>query len=290
VRHPLLSIWLGALIIGFSPILIKLGMNRGVHPVAIAFWRVALAFPVFCAWIVWRGKSSGIRPHPRLLLPGSFFAVDMAIWHFSLHYTSVANSTLLANFAAVLVPMGAWLWWGERPGGRFVTGTLLSLAGVGMLVYRSGRGEGAGAYPLLGDLMGLGTAFFYAGFQLSAKSLLARYPPAQVMAWNAGIAALILGPLTWLTGGSLLPPPEGWPPLLALALLCQVAGQGLIIYSFSRLPAGLVSVSLLLQPAGSAVWGWFFFGQALAPLQVIGGGAILVGVVLVQQRSPPYNG
>lgn len=43
-----------------------------------------------------------------MLLAGAFFPADLAVWHWSIIYTSVANATLLANFAPIFVTLGAW--------------------------------------------------------------------------------------------------------------------------------------------------------------------------------------
>ena len=41
-----------------------------------------------------------------MLLAGLFFAADLALWHWSIHLTTVANATLFSNFAPIVVPGG----------------------------------------------------------------------------------------------------------------------------------------------------------------------------------------
>jgi drug/metabolite transporter (DMT)-like permease len=90
-----------------------------------AFWRVGLAVPILASWFAWslhrerRTSGPGGAPPPRMsLLPvlaaGAFFAGDLAFWHLSIVYTTVANATLLANFAPVFVTLGGWLLFGQR--------------------------------------------------------------------------------------------------------------------------------------------------------------------------------
>src|SRR6478609_4409334 len=53
---------------------------------------------------------------PPLALAGAglFFAADLGVWHFSILFTSVANSTLLANLAPIFVTLAGWLLWKQR--------------------------------------------------------------------------------------------------------------------------------------------------------------------------------
>ena len=46
-------------------------------------------------------------PYRQLALAGIFFAGDLSVWHWSILFTSVANSTLLANFAPIFVAFAA---------------------------------------------------------------------------------------------------------------------------------------------------------------------------------------
>ena len=105
------ALLLGGAAIGFAGIMMRLS---DVNPVASAFWRMALAAPMLWVW-AWasaRGdRAAGLRTDYStvLLLAGFFFAADMGIWHVSLHFTTVANATLLPNMAPLCI--AAWLWY-----------------------------------------------------------------------------------------------------------------------------------------------------------------------------------
>src|SRR5919199_371644 len=122
----------GATCIALSPIFVRLA---DVGPSASAFWRVALAAPLL--WPLARlGARSrpGRAAWPMLLAAGFAFAGDLGFWHWSIRFTSVANSTLLANLASIFVTLAAWLFWRERPSARFLLGLAAALAGVMLLV------------------------------------------------------------------------------------------------------------------------------------------------------------
>src|ERR1700687_854004 len=122
----------GGCAIAFAPILVRLS---DTGPVASAFWRCALAAPVLCAWALYaRGARSAPIPAVTLIAAGLFFAADLGVWHWSIVYTSVANSTLLANLAPIFVTLAGWLLWPQAVTRTFLAGMVLALAGMFILV------------------------------------------------------------------------------------------------------------------------------------------------------------
>jgi drug/metabolite transporter (DMT)-like permease len=53
-----------------------------------------------------------------------------------------------------------------------------------------------------------------------------------------------------------------------------------IVWALRFLPTALASVVLLGQPVGTAILGWALLGEAIGPLQALGGGAVLAGIAL----------
>src|SRR5437879_3250539 len=112
---------LGGICIGTAPIFVRLSE---VGPTATAFHRMFWALPVLWLWVRFGSPAGALMPDDRritrkLFLCGSLFAIDLACWHLSLRYTSVTNATLFANFAPVVVTIGAWLFLKERITRRF---------------------------------------------------------------------------------------------------------------------------------------------------------------------------
>ncbi len=285
-RIALMALLAGALGIAFAPIFVRLSE---VGPVATAFWRVALATPVLALWMstesTGRGHRKPTRPvdHARLALAGLCFAADLAVWHWSIRYTSVANATLLANFAPLFVAPVAWFLFKERFTGRFVAGMLLALAGALVLMGQSLRLD---ADHLFGDGLGLLTAVFYGGYILSVGHLRADFSTATIMTWSGIITAVVLLPLALLSGETLLPASvQGWAVLLGLALVSHAGGQSLIAYALAHLPASFSSVSLLLQPAAAAVFAWILLGEPLGAWQATGAAVILTGILMARRGS-----
>ena len=286
-RLAFVALLTGAVGIAFAPVFVRLSE---VGPSATAFYRLLLALPVLWLWRIYERTRPGATPHPasskenlQLAVAGLLFAGDLALWHWSIKLTSVANATLFANFAPIFVTLGARLLFGERIGPSFIAALALALAGAVMVVGVSLR---LTAEHVLGDALAVGAAVFYGGYMLCVKHLRRSFSTATILAWSglASVAGLLLAAL--LSRESLLPADSrGWLVLIALALVSQVAGQGLIAYAFAHLPVSFSSLSLLLQPAVAALLAWFILHESLRPLQIVGGCVILGGIALATRAS-----
>lgn len=280
----LFALFAGAIFIALSPIWVRVSE---VGPTASAFWRVCLAVPLL--WILFfslktKETKSFNTQFPLLLVAGIAFAGDLAFWHWSIKYTSVANSTLMANLASIFVTLAAWLLWKQRPTGLFLAGLAAALFGVALLVRAS---LGSSPTALLGDGLGVVTAMFYAWYLLTVKGLRDRGAGTLwLMAVTTTITALILLPVAIASGEPLLPESAaGWLKLLGLAWISHAAGQGLIAYALAQLPAGFTSVGLLLQPVMAALFAWMLLGEPLVAMQVAGGAVVLAGIYLARKAS-----
>jgi drug/metabolite transporter (DMT)-like permease len=256
-----------------------------VGPSASAFWRVALAAPLL--WPLARRGARSRAPRaawPMLFAAGFAFAGDLAFWHWSIRFTSVANSTLLANLASLFVTAAMWLFWRERPSATFLFGLAAALAGVALLVRTS---MAFSVTAIWGDALGVITAIFYAGYILAVKELRDRGAQTlELMAFTTTVTALLLLPVALVSGDAFVPQSaRGWLTLVALAWISHCAGQGLIAYSLAHLPAALSSVSLLFQPVMAALFGWLVLGEALAPLQIAGGAIVLAGIYAARRGA-----
>lgn len=279
----LAALAVGACSIAFAPIFVRVAETG---PTASAFWRTALAVPFLWGWALATRRTAadraGVFTTP-MLLAGLFFAGDLAVWHFSILFTSVANSTLLANLAPIFVTVGAWVLFGQRVTRTFLAGMAIAMAGAFVLV---GPSFGAEGRQLLGDALGVVTAMFYGAYMLAVKHLREERSTAQIMAVSTTVTAAILLPLALASGETMIPATTaGWATLFGLALVCQTVGQSLIAYAMAHLPASFSAVSLLLQPAMATLYAWAILGERAGAVQLAGGAVILLGIWLARRGS-----
>lgn len=218
-----------------------------------------------------------------LMLAGLFFTGDLAFWHWSINFTTVANATLLANFAPVFVAIAGYVLFGERFSRTFLIGMVAALVGACVLM---GRSFTLSAAHLIGDALGLTTAVFYAAYIITVGQLRARFSTPTIMAWSGLFNCASLLPIAVISGENLIATSvHGWAILAGLALISHVGGQSMIAYALAHLPAAFSSVSLLLQPAVAAVLAWVLLGEALGPVQAVGAAMILTGIYLARRGT-----
>jgi drug/metabolite transporter (DMT)-like permease len=273
---------LGAVAMGASPLFVRWA---DVGPYASAFWRTVLALPFLWAWA--RLERGGMKSEPRIdravVLAGLFFTGDLFFWHLAILGTTVANATFLATTAPIWVALGAWVVLSESIGPRILIGLVLCLAGGVALV-----GESYGFVPqrLMGDLFGAATAVFFGFYVLAVRAARTRRGAAELMFLSTAISALCLFAIALIAEPHIMPRSlQGAAALLALALISQVAGQGLIAVALGTLPATFSALVIFLEAIAAAAFGWLLLGEALGAAQMLGGVLILVGIWIARPRN-----
>ena len=274
---------LGAAAMGASPLFVRLA---DVGPYASAFWRCALALPFFALWAhyekgglaaSWRGTDRAV------VLSGVFFAADLFFWHLSILATTVANATFFATTAPIWVALGAWLLLNEKIGARIVGGLALCLLGGAALI---GQSWGFAPHRLIGDLYGLTTAIFFGSYILAIRFGRATLGAGQLTFISTAITTVILFVIAAALEPRLMPQSlNGALVLLALALVSQVGGQGLLAIALGTLPATFSSLVIFLEAVAAAALAWAVLGEALGALQMLGGLLILAGIYIARPRE-----
>lgn len=252
-----------------------------VGPVAAGFWRIALATPVLLAIAM----AMGGRPVSRsrglwgvLAIAGLAFAADLASWHVGILHTTLANSTLFGNSAILIFPIYGFLaarMWPTRLQGLAL---LLAAIGAGLLL---GRSASLSADNLKGDLLCMLAGVLYAVyfvFMARARERLAPIP-ALALSSIATIPPLLI--LALALGETVMP--QNWAPVIVLAVVSQLIGQGCMIFALGHLTPLVIGIGLLIQPIVAAALGWGFYDERLATADLIG--AVLVAAALVLVRS-----
>jgi drug/metabolite transporter (DMT)-like permease len=279
--RPVFAGVLGALVIAFSAILVRLSE---VSPSTAAFFRCFWALPVLglLAWLERRryGPRS-LRNRALAWAAGVMFAVDLTAWHHSIEAVGAGLATVLGNTQVVLVGVIAWLVLGERPDSRSLAAIPVVFTGVVLI---SGV-IGSGAYgddPVLGVVYGVLTAISYALFILILRhgNVDDRRPAGPL--FDATLSAAVFSALGGIAVGDIdwTPGLESQAWLVLLALSSQVVGWLLISVSLPRLPALLTSIVLMLQPVCTVFLGALLLSEAPSPVQLLGVAIVIAGVAV----------
>ena len=286
-----LALCAGAVGMGASPIFVRYAA-ADVGPMASAFWRVLLALPVLYAWMrIEEGTAPERRApgafHRTTILAGIAFAGDLFFWHLAILNTTVANATFLATLAPVVVVLGAGRVLHESISRATVLGLALCLAGAAALL---GSSYALAPQRLLGDGFGLVTACFFGAYVLAVRAARRGSGSGRISFLSAVVTTAALLAVALALEDRIWPmSPAGFLPLLGLALVSQVGGQGLLAFALGYLPAAFSSLVIFLEAIAAAAFGWLVLGEALAALQALGGFFILAGIYAARPPAAPRS-
>jgi drug/metabolite transporter (DMT)-like permease len=270
----------GAVAMGASVLFVRWA---DVGPYASAFWRVLLALPFLYVWMRLENRSAAWpRLDRTILLAGLMFTGDLFFWHLAILGTTVANATFLATTAPIWVALGAGIVLSEAVTSRILIGLALCLGGGFALL---GESYGFAPQRLIGDFYGVATAFFFGAYVLAVRAARARHGAAEVMFISTAVTALCLFAIALAFEPRILPQSaNGLGALLALALISQVGGQGLVAVALGTLPATFSALVIFLEAVAAASFGWLLLNEPLGIVQALGGVLILFGIYVARPR------
>ncbi len=280
--------------LAFSPIFTKLSEVE-LSPTATIFNRLAIATIIISCWQLVKTPSKlepvlgseSISSYKQrgLLILASFSATASAVcWAISFTQTSIASSTVLRSFTPLFISLGAWLILKQCFERRFIVGMMLAISG-GIVI---GWGDlQLGTASLVGDSIALLSAALHGVNILTVGYLRDRgCTTDRVLLWRCGCGALMVLPLVCFTDIQLLPiSVQGWLAVIALAVVCQTFGQGLLVYSLKQFSSSFVGIFALLKPLITALLAWVIFAEKLSLITGIALILILAGIYLAKSND-----
>ena len=299
-RNP--SLGLALVVTGATLFIVNAGVSRvalraGVDPVTLTTVRVTGTFVALLV-VALAFRRDALRP-PRgrlalLLVAHGLVGVAALQWTYfvAIDRLPVGMALLLEYQAPVLVALWARLVQKERVRNRMWLG--LALATVG-LAAATGIWEGA-TFDVVGIMAGLGAAVSFATYFLIGEHGVGRLDPLRVLLWSFLVATVALNAVSPLTGfdtrllaqqapllGRLA---EHTAPVWALLLWVVVLGTlvpfGVELVALRHLRATTVTMVAMLEPVGVAALGWVWFDERMGAIALLGGAAVIVGIVLAQ--------
>lgn len=250
-----------------------------VGPMAVGVWRLTLALPVLL--LLMRRETGGRLPSARALWiavgAGVFFGLDLAAWHLGILQTKVANATLFGNSASLLLVIWGIMLSRALPRGWQALAILLAFVGSALLMGQSY--EASSAY-LVGDLLSLLAGALYTGYVLMMQRVRDEIGPWSALAISSAAGIPILLAAAVAMSETIMP--GNWTPLITLALMSQIVGQGLLIWALPRFSPLVVGLTLLVQPVVAAVAGWLIFHEMLSAIEIFGGALVAASLVLIR--------
>jgi drug/metabolite transporter (DMT)-like permease len=249
-------------------------------PVSAGFWRLFLALPLLALLARRAGQplsGYGRKGWLAVTAAGVLFAFDLASWHIGIETTRLGNATLFGNSGSLILMVWGLILAARRPRLLELMAVTAALAGSAILL---GRSLEIDATSLVGDLFCILAGFFYAFYILLLQDARERFGGWSLLFHSSLAGAPVLLGIALLLGEPVWP--HNWWPLVALMLLSQIVGQGLLVYALRHFTPLVIGLALLTQPAVSVLAGWFAFGETLGWLDAAG--MLLVAAALVMAR------
>lgn len=271
-------------------------INYPFTSLSLAFWRnLIISIFLLPVLFIFRRKSLILdKKHIVFtLFYGAFLAVFNSIWVLSVFYNGAAVATVLAYSSAGFTAILAYFIFQEKITGPKIVAIILSLGGS-ILVSKAYSPE-MWANNLLGIVVGLTTGAFFAGYTLFGKaSLLRHIDPWGSMFYtfltgSAFILIFNLIPVIPGAAGSIsavVPVMEtaGWAWMIFLSLGPTLLGFGMYNISMMFIPASVTNILATTEPAMTAIQAYFFLGEQLNWVQILGS-LIIVSAVLILRLS-----
>lgn len=269
----------------------------GLQPIAIVFWRAALA--ALCLAVVLggvlplTGKGITLLRVRRADIPLFVAFGLLGVTAFFIFYiyavllTGVAVAVVLLYTSPIFVALMAWRFLGETFTARKVVALALTLAGcvlVARLFDQSLR------IDFVGIACGLGSAITYALYSIFGKLSLRRGYPIATMS----LYVFSVGSLGLLVVGLFSDPGQlfamvdsvgAWTLLLVLALAQTLGALAAYTAGLKYIEAGAASIIATLEPVVATLLAYFVLNESLLWHQLVGGGLILAAVLLLQTAS-----
>ena len=269
----------GNIAIAFGPLLVRFADSG---PIATGFWRLALATP-FLFFVGYRFgfRFSALGKSTIWLatIAGLFFGVDIILWHIGIFQTKMANATLFANCASLILVVYGIFVARKMPSKWESAAVLFAFVGAALLM-----GQSLDLSPLhfQGDILSLTAGLTYTVYLVLMMRVRQNTESWGALGMASAVAAVILLTGSIVAGEQVIP--TVWWPVILLAFTSQFFGQGCLTYALPHFSPLVIGLALLFQPALSAAAGWLAFGETLTAMDFMGSALVTIALVLVRKQ------
>jgi drug/metabolite transporter (DMT)-like permease len=280
-----------------SGVLLKPLIDAGWSPAGAVALRCALASVVLAipALVALQGDLRPLLRAWRIVLAYGFIAVagTQVLYFAAIQRLPIAVALLIQYSAPVMITLLGWATGRARIRPVVVLGVVSSVAGLLFVVGIDGF---LGVVDGTGIALALASAVCLAGYYLLSARPTPGLPPLTMVAAGLLIGALVTalvglaGILPWQAnaldvrlGAATLP---WWVPMVLVALVATAAAYSLSIAGSRRLGSRLAAFAGLTEVVFAVALAWLLLGEQPGWRQLVGGVAILLGVILVGRDQP----
>lgn len=262
-------------------------------PLSVIWVRFTIGSAILAALtFFWQERSLPRRGQWGLLALLGFLSVPFhnLIQATGLRTAGAASSAWIVATSPAWIALLGWLFLKEPLGRRGLLGIALASGGVLVVVLR-GSGMELTLHDALapGNLLVLASAINWAVFSVLSRQALQRFSPLWMTTWMMGLGwlmttALYLPSGLWRELAQI--PVAAWGALFFLGVFCTGFGYAFWYEGLRHLPAAQVGAFLFLNPLSATGVAAVVLGEPLSWSLAGGGVLVLLGVTLVNRRTP----
>jgi drug/metabolite transporter (DMT)-like permease len=197
--------------------------------------------------------------------------------------TSVANGSLIISLTPVVITLASAVGGREHIGALHWAGTLLSLAGIYLVI---GRGAHVSGASVRGDLMMMMAVGCWAFYTIGARPLMARHSPVGVTALTMIIGTIVYVPLVsphlaalpWRAISL-----AAWLKLIYSAIFALCVAYTIWYAAVRRIGSARTAIYSNLLPLIAMLTAYLWLHEPIGRVKLMGAAAVLCGVALTRQ-------
>ena len=289
-------IWLAAGLFAVNGTVSKVVLESGLSSLRLTQVRstgALVGLALLLLVVARRSFRVGLAELPFLAFFGvAGLALVQWLYFVAIHRLPIGIALLIEYLAPLLVALWARYVMRERVRRRVWAALVLALAGLALVV-QVWEGLTLDEVGVVAALLGAGA---YAVYILTAERAVGRRDPVSLSFYGFVFAAIF-----W----AILQPPWSFPghvvgesasllgnldalslPMWALLGWIVVFGTivpfVLVVGALRHVPATRVGIVAMLEPVAAALVAYLWLGESLGPVQLVGGGVVLAGILLAQ--------
>lgn len=279
----LLSMIIGALTIGLSPIMTK---SVTLSPSNISFYRfffgtIGLAFYLIATKSK-ISKETLKKILPATILGGLLFAIDLWFWHRSIIYIGAGIATLLANTQIFYLILIGVLFYKEKPSKIFYIAISITLIGLYLNTVNYIDFKDLHGINNIGIFLGLLTGITYSLVTICIKTSASHFKStsAYPIFFISLFACLFSGLISQAENTFELISGSNLINMMIYGCIIHVTGWILITKALQKVAVSIAGLILLLQPISATILGILIYAEPSSTIQIIGLVMALIGIYI----------
>ena len=268
-------------------IVVKLCYRHGADTESVLALRMLFSLPFFWSLVWWHTVTRRPAPLSRrdvlTVLALGFVGYYLASYFdfLGLQYISVGLERIILYLSPTLVLLLSAVALKKRIDGRQWLAMVIAYAGVTLVFLHDVRLDGERA--VLGSSLVFLAAVSYAIYLIYAGELVHRVGSIRLVAYASASATFfcVVQSLIRNPQGLVVQPAEVYGLSLVNASLCTFVPMLLTMAAVKRVGSSLAAQAGVVGPVATVLLGWYFLGEAIGPLQVLGVVVVLASMAML---------